>query len=145
MLRVISARCVASDMHTITPGPLERMCWRWLAAQWGDCKKSRIAPLNVIIIMFLSVKPQDSWKWTKRKKTRTALTNDGWEEKKVLYIWISHTWSCVEICWLQCSVSLLYSDLIVRNCRTSRLLKMDSEKKKQEQQQQMMDGKKRKR
>ena len=32
------------------PGPLER-CWRQFAALRGDCKKSRIAPLNAIIII----------------------------------------------------------------------------------------------
>ena len=51
MLHVISARCVARDLHTTVPGPLERTCWRRFAAQWGDCKKSRIAPLNAIIII----------------------------------------------------------------------------------------------
>ena len=28
MLHIISARCVARDLHTIAPGPLERTCWR---------------------------------------------------------------------------------------------------------------------
>ena len=44
-------RCVARDLHTIVSRPLERTCWRQFAAQWGDCKKSRIGPLNAIIIM----------------------------------------------------------------------------------------------
>ena len=48
---MISARCVARDLHTIAPGPLECTCWRRFAALWGDCKKSRIAPLNAIIII----------------------------------------------------------------------------------------------
>ena len=52
-LHVISARCVARDLHTIAPGPLEHTCWRQFAALWGDCKKSRIAPLNVIIIIII--------------------------------------------------------------------------------------------
>ena len=51
MLHVISAQCVAHDLHSIAPGPLERACWRQFAALWGDCKKSRIAPLNAIIII----------------------------------------------------------------------------------------------
>ena len=51
-LHVISARCVARDLHTVAPGPLERTCWRQFAALWGDCKKSRIAPLNAIIIIY---------------------------------------------------------------------------------------------
>ena len=50
MLHMISARCVARNLHTIGPMPLERTCWRWFTAQCGGCKKSRIAPLNVIII-----------------------------------------------------------------------------------------------
>ena len=39
MLHVICARCVAGDLHTIAPEPLECMCWRPFAVQWGDCKK----------------------------------------------------------------------------------------------------------
>ena len=35
---------VAHDLHTIAPGPLECACWRQFVAQWGDCKKSWIAP-----------------------------------------------------------------------------------------------------
>ena len=31
-LHVISARCVARDLHTVAPGPLERACWRQFAA-----------------------------------------------------------------------------------------------------------------
>ena len=31
-LHVISARCVARDLHTIAPGPLERTYWRQFAA-----------------------------------------------------------------------------------------------------------------
>ena len=54
-LHVISARCVARDLHTIAPGPLERTCWRQFAALWGDCKKSRIAPLNAIIIIITTI------------------------------------------------------------------------------------------
>ena len=50
-LHVISARCVARDVLTIAPGPLE--LWRQFAALWGDCKTSRIAPLNAIIILLL--------------------------------------------------------------------------------------------
>ena len=48
---MISARCVARDLHTISPGPLERTCWRQFAALWGDCKKSRIAPLNAMLLL----------------------------------------------------------------------------------------------
>ena len=52
-LHVISARCVARDLHTVAPGPLEHTCWRQFAALWGDCTKSRIAPLNAIIIIII--------------------------------------------------------------------------------------------
>ena len=38
MLHVISARCVARDLHTIARGPLERTCWRQHAALWGECR-----------------------------------------------------------------------------------------------------------
>ena len=54
-LHVIGARCVARDFHTTVPGPLERTCWRQLAAQRGDCKKSRTVPLNVVIIIIIII------------------------------------------------------------------------------------------
>ena len=52
---MISARCVAHDLHKIAPGPLERTCWRRFAAQWGDCTKSQIAPLNAITIIIIII------------------------------------------------------------------------------------------
>ena len=55
MLHVIGARCVAHDLQTNAPWPLERTCWRQFATQWGDCKKSRIAPLNAIIIIIIVI------------------------------------------------------------------------------------------
>ena len=55
MVHVISARCVARDLHTITPGPLERTCWGRFTAQWGDCKKSGIAPFSAIIIIVVVI------------------------------------------------------------------------------------------
>ena len=51
MLHVISARCVARDLHTIAHGPLERTCWRQFAAPQEDCNKSRTAPLKAINII----------------------------------------------------------------------------------------------
>ena len=35
--------------------PLELTCWRQFAAQQGDCNKSRIAPLNAIIIVAIII------------------------------------------------------------------------------------------
>ena len=52
-LHVKSAWCVALDLHTIAPRPLEHTCWRQLAVLWEDCKKSQITPLNVIIIIII--------------------------------------------------------------------------------------------
>ena len=49
MLHMISVRWSAHDLHSVMPGLLERTCWRQFAGQWGDCQKSRIAPLNVLI------------------------------------------------------------------------------------------------
>ena len=37
----------------IVSWPLERTCWRQFAAQRGDCKKSRTAPLNYSSILLL--------------------------------------------------------------------------------------------
>ena len=50
---MMNVRCAARDLHTIAPGPLECTCWRWFAALWGDCKKSRKAPLNALIIIII--------------------------------------------------------------------------------------------
>ena len=55
MLLVISTGCVAHDLHTIAPWPLERTCWRQFLVQWGDCNKSWIAPLNAIIIVIIII------------------------------------------------------------------------------------------
>ena len=52
---MVSAWCVACDLHTIAPGPLERVCWRRFGALWGDHKKSRTAPLNAIIIIIIII------------------------------------------------------------------------------------------
>ena len=53
MLHVISARCVARDLHMTASGPLERTCWIQSTAQRGDCQKSRFPPLNAIIIIII--------------------------------------------------------------------------------------------
>ena len=51
MLHAMSARRVARDLHTTAPVLLEHTCWRRFAAQRGDCKESRIASSNAIIII----------------------------------------------------------------------------------------------
>ena len=56
MLHVISALCVARDLHMIAPELLERTCWRQFVAQLGACKKSRIAPFNAIIISIVIIR-----------------------------------------------------------------------------------------
>ena len=53
MLHVISAQCAARDLDTTAPEPLEHTCWRQFATQWQDCKKSRIASFNAIIIIII--------------------------------------------------------------------------------------------
>ena len=60
MLNVISAQCVCPWFAHDCAGPLERTWWRRFTAQWEDCQKSWITPLNAIIIsitsaLFLSV------------------------------------------------------------------------------------------
>ena len=55
MLHMISARCVARDLHTIAPRPHDCTFWKQFAAQRGDCKKSRIAPLSAILLLLLQV------------------------------------------------------------------------------------------
>ena len=44
MLYVMSARCVARDLHLISS---------WIEAPWGECKTSRIAPFNAIKIIII--------------------------------------------------------------------------------------------
>ena len=53
MMHVMSTWCVARDLNTIASRPLEHTCWRRFAAQWGDCKKSRIAPFNALLLLLL--------------------------------------------------------------------------------------------
>ena len=87
MLQVISARRVARDLHMIAPGPLKCACWRQFAALWGDCKKSRIAPLNaiiiiinIIIIKFVSIvqRPKEDTLIFAHYISRTSLEQDNW-------------------------------------------------------------------
>ena len=54
-LHVINVRRVARDLHTVAPWPLERTCWRQMAAQRGDCKKSRTAPVSAVIIIIIII------------------------------------------------------------------------------------------
>ena len=35
---MLSAQCIAHDLHMIAPWPLQRICWRQFAAQWTDMK-----------------------------------------------------------------------------------------------------------
>ena len=57
MLHVIGTGCVARDFHMIMPWPFAHTCWRQVAAQRGDCKKSLTVPLNAIIIVMVFVQP----------------------------------------------------------------------------------------
>ena len=53
MLYVIGTLGAARDLHIIAARPLEHMCWRQFMMQWGNCKKSRIAPFHAIIIIII--------------------------------------------------------------------------------------------
>ena len=56
MLRAISARIDARDLHTIAPGPLQ--CTVGDGSRRSEAvveKKSRIAPLNAIIIIIIII------------------------------------------------------------------------------------------
>ena len=55
MLHMMSAPYVARGLHMIALWPLERTCWRQFAAQWGGCKKSRIAPFSTTISIIIIV------------------------------------------------------------------------------------------
>ena len=43
-------------LHTIAPGPLESMCWRRFAAQWGDCQN-----LELRLWMWLLLTARKVW------------------------------------------------------------------------------------
>ena len=79
MLHVVSAQCVALDLHMIAPGPLECMCWRQFLVQWGVCKKSQIVPLNIIIIIITITNAQLPYSNAHIKANSTR-------EKKILKI-----------------------------------------------------------
>ena len=55
MLHVISTRCVARDLHTIVPGPLEHAYWETVRGVVRRLIKSQIAPLNAIIIIIIII------------------------------------------------------------------------------------------
>ena len=56
MLHVISARCVARDLYTTAPWPLESKCWRQFAAQWGNCTN-----LELCLSMWSSSSSSSLW------------------------------------------------------------------------------------
>ena len=51
MLHLINARCVACDLHTIAPWPLERTSWEKVRSAVRRLQKSYSAPLNAVIII----------------------------------------------------------------------------------------------
>ena len=53
MLHMISAQCVARDLHMIASGPFEHMCWRQISAQRGDCKhlKLRLSTWSLLSLL----------------------------------------------------------------------------------------------
>ena len=54
MLHVVSAMCVARDLHTMALRPLECAYLRHFAAQW-DYKNSWIAPFSLITIIIIII------------------------------------------------------------------------------------------
>ena len=56
MLHMISARCVAHDLHTTALEPLDHTCWRQFAAQWLDRIKFQIAiSVRLLTLLLLLV------------------------------------------------------------------------------------------
>ena len=53
VLPVVSAWCVAYDLHRIVSWPHQCACLRQLMAQWWDCRKSQTAHFSVIIITII--------------------------------------------------------------------------------------------
>ena len=54
MLHVISARCVARDLHTVAPWPLQRTYWRQFAVQWGYCENLKLRLWMWLLLLLLS-------------------------------------------------------------------------------------------
>ena len=52
MLHIISAGCVACDLHTIAPRPLEHTCWRQFAVQRGNSKNLKLHLLMRLLFFF---------------------------------------------------------------------------------------------
>ena len=64
MLHMMTARCVARDLHTIAPWPLERTCWRWFMAQWGDHKNLELClSMQVVVVVPGSSINKSSFFW----------------------------------------------------------------------------------
>ena len=58
----MSTPSVARDLLTIASrATWARACWRQVPAQWGDCKQSRIMPLDPIVIIIMSLEERRTW------------------------------------------------------------------------------------
>ena len=73
---MIRSRCVACDLLTIAPRPLERMCWRPVVGQWWDCQKSQSVPVSVIIITTHNNLPGLVWQTMWDLKNEELLATD---------------------------------------------------------------------
>ena len=87
----MSARCVAHDLHTIAPRPLERTCWRQFIAQRGDCNnlnKSRIAPFDTIIIIIIRHVHANMVGWA--INTNNKLTHANMDNAQTIYTYTNY-------------------------------------------------------
>ena len=66
MLQVVSAQCVAHDVHMIVSWPLECTCWRQFVMLWEDCVQSGIVPFIVIVIILTVIKWQPGGDFMKK-------------------------------------------------------------------------------
>ena len=74
-LHVISAQCVAHGLHTTAPGPLEHICWRRFAAQWGDCKNFELRlSMRLLLLLLLWSPEQRLNSHTGKNLTNTVIT-----------------------------------------------------------------------
>ena len=54
MLHVINTWCVAHNLHTIAPWPLERTCWRQFVALRGDCWNLKLhLSMRLLLLLLL--------------------------------------------------------------------------------------------
>ena len=112
MLHVISARCVARDLHTVVPWPLDYMHWRQFTAQWGDCRNLTLRLLVQLLFIIEHCWVTAISKAVDRMLVPTHyccwcwfIAKHCWVTDLSAKVWIG-CWYPPTICWMQgCTLS----------------------------------------